>query len=90
MRIDKVRIPIQPIADQFERGQLIRIGRIKRLELIPFSSRGCRIIKVIHDFDNVSVVSAMEVQMILGLQLGCWPFVVMIEREWRAIQILST
>src|SRR5271154_6894381 len=87
-RIDKVRISVQPITDELERCQLIWVWRIKGLELIPLTSRRCWIIKVIHYFDDVSIVCAVEVQMVLSLQLGGWPLVVVIESKWWAIHVL--
>jgi hypothetical protein len=48
-----------------------------------------RVVEIIHDLDDVGVVGAVEVEVVLGLELRRWPFVVVVEGEGRTIEILA-
>jgi hypothetical protein len=87
--VDEVCVAIQSIADELERLHLVRKRRVQRLQFIPLAGRRLRIVEIIHDLDNVGLVSPMELKMVLRLQLRGRPFVVVVEREWRPVEILS-
>jgi hypothetical protein len=59
----KIGVPIQSIADESKCSQLVREGRVQRLELIPLAGRRLGIIEIAHDFDDVDVVGPMEFEM---------------------------
>jgi hypothetical protein len=84
-----IESPIQSIADELEGRQLLRKRRIQWLQFIPLAGHRPGIVEVIHNLDDVGVVSAMEVEMVPRFQLRGRPLVVVIEGEWRTIEILT-
>src|ERR1700677_2870911 len=87
--VNEVSIPIQSIANKLQRDQLVRERRIQRLQFVPFSSGRLGIVEIVHDLDDVGIVSAMEFKMVLCLQLRRRPFEVVVEGEWRTVEVVS-
>ena len=86
--IDEIRVPIQSAPDRIERHQLLRIGVIERLQFPPVARCRWRIIEVVHDFDDVGLVCAVKLKVILRLKQSGGTFEVVIEGVRRPVDIL--